>query len=609
MANERDTEQFVVDWFKKDPLYNMIKLEFQKSSSKNISELLKNASKSWNAQWRPEFLITFPSQNSKYLIVVECKDSISDHDSGAFNKNNKININKYAVDWVLHYASFLKNDYDVIAIAVSGKEDNFRVSNFLWKQWEDIYEDKKSDNILSVNDYLKLFANETFSENLKHVDIIQKAVYLNDEFQACSVSEYMRCTIVSAILLALLDWPFIWSYNKETNSENLGKSLISWIEKVLKDRQVRNLNSMLKEYQKILNEPLFTHKNIKKNKIQTYTIEILKEIIHYIEKNVLPLMSMDESGMDVLGKFYTEFVRYAGWSGNVWLVLTPVHVASFFCDLADLTAESIIYDPCTWSWWFLVAGMKKLLSLTNNDIIKNKIRQEQLVWVESRADMFTYACSNMMFRWDGKSNIYHWDCFQKESEIINNHKCTTSFLNPPYDVWSAGQMEFIEHALRVVSPSNWMVIAIVQMSCAIKNEKELIAIKEKLLSRHTLKAVISMPDELFNPAAAVATCIMVWKAWTPNNTKTWFWYLKDDWFEKRKHKWRIDSKKKWDSIKRNFLDAYKENEEITWLSVKKLVNARDERLAEAYLETNYDEIKEDDFIKKLKQYMIFNQTQ
>jgi hypothetical protein len=68
---------------------------------------------------------------------------------------------------------------------------------------------------------------------------------------------------------------------------------------------------MLKEYNKILNEPLFTHDNIKKNKIQIATIVILKEIIEYLDNNVLPLMKMDESGMDVLGKFYTEFVRYA----------------------------------------------------------------------------------------------------------------------------------------------------------------------------------------------------------------------------------------------------------------------------------------------------------
>lgn len=608
MPNERITEDIVRDHFKNDPLFNMIKMDEQKSSSKKVLDLLKNASKS--AKWKgtpwsgkPEFLISFPSENSKYLIIVECKYNLSDHVS-----DNPIkDPNKYAVDWVLHYAKFLSQEYDVLAIAVSGNKESNRISTFIWRQWSNEYEDKNTDKLLSINNYLKLFANETFSENLKHIDIIQKAVYLNEEFQAYSVSEYMRCTIVSAILLALLSTSFKTAYKVENKSSDLGDLLISWIKKVLVNRQVRSPESMLKEYQKILNEPLFTHSTIKKNKVQTPTITILKEIVEYIEKNVLPLMEMDDSGMDVLGKFYTEFVRYAWWSGNVGLVLTPVHIANFFCDLANLTTESVVYDPCTGSGWFLVASMKRMLSQTNDDTIKKRIKENQLIGVESRADMFTYACSNMMFRWDGRSNIYHWDCFQKENEILKNHKPTVSFLNPPYDVWPAWQMEFIEHALRTVNESNGTVVAIVQMSCAIKNEKELIAIKKKLLAKHTLKAVISMPDELFNPAASVATCVMIWQAWIPNSTKTRFGYLKDDGFEKRKHKWRIDAKKKWDIIKDNFLNAYRNNDAIAWLSVKKEITANDEWLAEAYMETDYTQLTEQDFIKNVKKYILFKE--
>jgi len=602
MANERITEDIVREHFKKDPLFAMIKMDEQKSSSKKVLDLLQAASKSWKWAGKPEFLISFPSQNSKYLIVVECKYNTADHQSKSWDE-----INKYAVDGVLHYAKFLSQEYEVLAIAVSGHEQELlRISTYKRWQWQKDYEDKKIDTLLAVNDYIKLFDNEVFSENLKNIDIIQKAVYLNDEFQACSISEYMRCTIVSAILLSLLDWPFKAAYPTYKHSEELWKGLVAGIDAVLKDKKVRNPESMVKEYQKILNEPLFTHESIKKDKTQIPTIVILKDIIDYIQKNVLPLMKMEDSGMDVLGKFYTEFVRYAGWSGKVWLVLTPVHVANFFCDLADITTESVVYDPCTWSGWFLVAAMKRMLSLTQNDNIKRRIKENQLIGVESRADMFTYACSNMMFRGDWRSNIYHGDCFHKETEILKDHQPTVSFLNPPYDVGSAGQMEFIDHTLRMVSKSNGIVVAIVQMSCAIKDEKELVAIKEKMLSQHTLKAVISMPDELFNPAAAVPTCIMVRQAGKPNTSKTWFWYLKDDGFEKRKHKWRIDAKKRRDGIRNNFLNIYKENEEIEWISVKKHITAQDERLAEAYMKTDYTKLSEDDFVKSIKKFYAFS---
>ena len=46
---------------------------------------------------------------------------------------NKTTTEQYAVDGALHYASFVKNDYDVIAIGVSGDTDkNYRLTSILW---------------------------------------------------------------------------------------------------------------------------------------------------------------------------------------------------------------------------------------------------------------------------------------------------------------------------------------------------------------------------------------------------------------------------------------------------------------------------------------------
>ncbi len=48
--------------------------------------------------------------------------------------------------------------------------------------------------------------------------------------------------------------------------------------------------------------------------------------------------------------------------------------------------------------------MEKLLELAGNDESKKThIKEKQLIGVEERTDMFTYACSNMMMRGDGKS--------------------------------------------------------------------------------------------------------------------------------------------------------------------------------------------------------------
>ena len=616
MANERITEDLVRGHFKNDPLFNTIKLEEQRSNNKRVVELLQAASKSGKGRGMPEFLISFPSQNSNYLIVIECKSETKNHKSIKFDKPKD-----YAVDGVLHYGRALSKEFDVICIAVSGQsESELLVSAFKQNKGEDSQLELPDISLRSINDYIKLFNNEHFEYNLKQVDIIEKAIHLNNLFQSFSVTENGRCTIVSAVLLSLMDNSFRMNYNSIEKSLYMAEDIIKSVERVLKSRGVKNIEEMIKEYRKIENEPIFKEEKVKINKAligkenkksnekkknqEVSTIEEIKEIVTYLYKNIYPLVTMDNAGFDVLGKFYTEFIRYAGSSQSQGLVLTPQHITELFCDLADITPKSIVYDPCCGSGGFLISAMKIMIEKAASHTEKESIKNSQLIGVERRPDMFTYACSNMLFRGDGKSNIYCGDCFNYEKIVRESHNPNVVFLNPPYDVGAVGQMQFIEHALNTIKQQG-VVIAIVQMSCAIKNEKELVVLKRKLLNEHTLKAVVSMPDELFNPHASVPTCIMVWEANKKNTSKTWFGYLKDDGFEKRKHKGRVDVKKRWQTVKDKFLDAYKNNDNIVGLSVKKAINENEEWCAEAYMETDYSTLSASDFEDVIKRFYSF----
>lgn len=604
--NERITEGIVRDHFRNDPLFSSVKWEEQKSFSKRIVEFLKNASKSKIAKGsgRPEFIVSFPSGNIDYLIIIECKADISKHRSKKLDDPAQ-----YSVDGVLHYAKALSEGYDVIAIAVSGQNiGELKVSHFVWRKGEaDYIEQKKDRRLLPINDYLKLFNNEQFAENLRNIDIIQKAIELNEEYHAYSISESTRCTVVSAILLSLLHEPFRNGYKLEPDSVSLGKAMLNAIETVLKHHRVKGKNEMLGEYIKILNEPLFQQNMIKHKKKKNHesTAEVAKRMVDFLDRNVYPLTQMEQSGFDIMGKFYTEFIRYAAGEQAQGLVLTPFHITDLFGVLADINTESVLYDPCCGTGGFLIAGMKRMLqNAGNNTKKKDSIKNDQLVGVELRPSMYTYACSNMMMRGDGKSNIYCGDCFMLEKEI-KKHKPTVAFLNPPYDGGSARQMEFIKHALDVVAPQNGTVIAIVQMSCAIKNEKELIAIKQSIVESHRLHAVLSMPDDLFYPVGVV-TVVMVFKANERHEgRKTWFGYFKNDGFEKRKQRGRIDAKGHWKEVQANWVSAYQELKELSGFSVMKEVLARDEWCAEAYLETNYSLLDDSEFESKIRNYVSF----
>ena len=607
MANERITEGIVRDHFKDDALFKSIKWEEQKSSNKRIAELLKGGSKGGGkGNGYPEFIISFPT-NSNYLIVIECKASIQKHES-----KNRDNAKDYAVDGVLHYARALKEEFNVVAIAVSGQnETELQVSHFYCKKNSDTYSEFPDKKLLKLEDYLQVFDDQFFMSDFYTRDIAFKARELNEEFHLRSITEDKRCTMVSGMLLALIDKKFTQEYESQPTIKKLGQAMLTAIDAVFEAEEdmVRNKSALIAEFSTLLNEPLFAHETI--NNTDTHkkesTLDTAKEFILYLQKFVFPLVKHANIGYDVLGRFYIEFIRYAQSQQKQGLVLTPPHITELFCDFAEIRVTDCVYDPCCGTGGFLVSAMQRMFKIAGNDKkIRRNIRQHQLCGVEMRPAMYAYACSNMRFRGDGKSNLYNGDCFLHEQLIKDNHKPTVAFLNPPYDVGCDGQMKFIEHALNTINPqAEGRVVAIVQMSCAIKDEKELKSVKARILAKHHLKALLSMPDDLFYPIGVV-TCIMVFEANKPNNgRKTWFGYFKDDGFEKRKHLGRIDARNRYTAIKERWLSAYKNQDEIPGLSVRKEVTAADEWCAEAYMETDYSTLCDEDFVRKMKEYIAF----
>ena len=241
----------------------------------------------------------------------------------------------------------------------------------------------------------------------------------------------------------------------------------------------------------------------------------LRDLINDLNENVLPYVSND--GFDVLGKFYTQFIRYAGNDSKTGLVLTPTHITDLFCDLADLNENSRVFDPCCGTGGFLVSAMNHMLDKSGNNLDKHKkIKSNQLIGIEERADMFSHACSNMMMRGDGKSHIHYGDCFDEElKKRVLEESPDRVFLNPPYSEQEDEQLGFIENAMECISP-NGICIAICQMSTVVSAANKTVEVRKRLLEKHTLEAVLSMPDSLFHPASSVNACIIILKAGTPH---------------------------------------------------------------------------------------------
>jgi type I restriction enzyme M protein len=475
---------------------------------------------------------------------------------------------------------------------------------------------KEDGELLDVFSYIKRLKGEEQAQSIESAEITKTAIDLNKELNDYSIVEYERCTLISAILLALQNSAFKSSYKEQATSKKLQPTparlanfIVSSIKNVLTDNDIDDdrIGSMLGEYEKIKSHSIAKSPMIKKKKASEQQPNyVLRDIALRLEKSVLPLIAMGEKGYDVLGRFYREFIRYAGTDKKTGLVLTPQHITEFFSEVVSLNVNDVVYDSCCGSGGFLISAMKYMLLLAGaNERKKKAIRNRQLVEIERRTDMFTFACSNMMMSGDGKSHIYQGDSFASgERAKVRALSPTVGFLNPPYDVGEDGQLEFIESTLDCLQ-SGGRCCAVVQMSCATSANARTIVVRERLLKRHTLMGVLSMPDDLFHPVGVV-TCVMVFEAKKPHphGFKSFFGYFKNDGYQKTKHMGRVN-KGSWESIKQHWLSLYLNREKEVGLSVLKAVTAKDEWCAEAYIETDYASLTQLTYTDVVKRYVVF----
>ena len=555
----------------------------------------------------PEFVITLNAELNT-VIVVECKRNISQHES-----KNKDQPAKYAVDGVLYYAKYLKDEFNVIAIAESGVDaSKMLVSTFYWpKNQADYIEYTKIRNIiLEPENYLKMIKGEKIQKAYSLDEIQITAANMHDSLRINKMTEKLKPLFVAGILLALQDESFCNDYDKLTSFSSLMNSCCTAIENVLDDGEIDN-----KKIQEIKNKFKEIDSVIKLKATPLQEDNSLRWYIQQLELKVKPMMDYVGNTVDALGVFYHEFISYSSGDGNsLGIVLTPQHLTEFMAELINIDKNSKVIDICCGSGAFLVTSMGIMFKQATSNTEIEYIRKNNLYGIEQDSDIHTLALANMIIRKDGKSHIMHGDCF--DPTIIDKLKdlkdmvgkpvvLNKGLLNPPYSQKDHVELEFVERELSILCQGGELAV-VCPMSCAIgtkfKNERA------RLMQKHTLKAVFSMPDDIFyGNNASTNVCVMVWEAWKPHDSSvsTFFGYYKDDGFVKRKKLGRIDAFGKWEGIKTEWLRLYREREEKEGFSTKAKVKAFDEWLCEAYMKTDFSKLTDDDFEKSILEYLSY----
>ena len=604
MANEAKTSQLFRKLLKAKGYYDDkdIVVEEQQAENPKINKLLQNASKSGTGKGFPDFIITC-GRYPDLVIVVECKADTK------MQKSDTLDSYKdYAVDGALLYASFLSKEYDVVAIGFSGeKESLYEISHYIQLNGEkDCHQLFNDGELLDLDSYHHGLMQSTYKFNQDFNKLLDYTKEVNQELHDKKIKERLRALLISGILIALKNERFKAEYKNYETTEQLVNNMYAAICAELRRSDVpnRNKESLVKGYEFITTNPSINNSSAEGK-------QYLTDLISNCDSRINGF-NVTHKYIDTISQFYVEFLRYANNDKGLGIVLTPPHITELFCELAQIDKDSVVFDNCAGTGGFLVSAMKRMLENAGGDIAKEqRIKDWQLIGIEYDEEIYTLLISNMIVHRDGRTNIIRDDCFNVSAKEINEKfHPTIGLLNPPYKNKGKGieELEFVLNNLSMLEKGG-RCVAIMPISCVNDVSGKSYLLKQKILQKHTLEAVLSLPEELFhNSKVNTVTCAVVLTAHVPHpeNKKTWFGYCRNDGFVKRKNKGRIDAYHTWQQIKEQWVSAYVNREVIPGFSLMQKVTATDEWCAEAYLTTDYEHLTEDDFLETVKNFYLFN---
>lgn len=599
-----------------------IKLDAQGSEIKEINEALKTASKRGTGKVGfPEYVGVVKD----FIIVIEDKANLENHIK--YNEDKLISletkdVTDFAVNGALFYAKHLIQNTTykkVFAFGVSGNSKNHKITPLfvddrlnVFDRLEDV-ESFISFTEKNIDEYYLCDVLKESSDTEKELEeILADAKELHEHLRNYgNMKDEEKPLVVSGILLALRERDngnfSIDSLNADSYITD-GQKIYNAIEASFKRTDlspVTKIDKILSQFAVIKDSTKLNEKN------STLGETPLKFFTKFLDEKLYKSIKYTRSAEDYLGRFYGEFMRYSGGSGQtLGIVLTPRHITELFCDLLDLKTTDRIFDPCCGTGGFLVAALHTMLSKSSSDTEKQHIRKNQLYGIELRPDMFTVATTNMILRGDGKSNLHCDDFIAKNpKQLQTDFRATVGMLNPPYSQGSKDnpdlyEIAFTKHLLDSLLPNSRCAVIVPQSSMTGKSKEEQ-GIKESILKKHTLEGTIMLQKDTFY-GIGVIPCIAVFTAGVPHDKEKVckFINFEDDGFKVSPHIGLLETESAKDK-KQHLLDVWFDRIEApTKFCVKTTITAEDEWLHSFYYFN--DEIPTDkDFEKTVGDYLTF----
>ena len=563
-------------------------------------------------------------ENDRLVVLVECKNKFSRWDKGEIQRQ------------LQEYVRYEKEYTEKRIVAILAETEGDEV--WTWYGGSVIIDDQhrklQERTIKSFEEYENLCFGK-INNKIKIVDSIKQ---LNELLHSNNINERLRSQFVGTCLLAIKNGLQYKNINESIDREN-GQRLtkvqviIKGITDILSGLLAKdfeeddNSESRLNKAEKI---SALNRRVLEDQDVQNLNYEDFKQILGFIDENIIPYIDdSSTAGQDLLNLFFTTFNKYVGKSDKNQ-AFTPDHICDFMSKAVGVNKNSIVLDPCCGSGAFLVRAMTDAMDDCDNQSQRTNVKRHQIYGIEYEDGAFGLSSTNMLIHGDGNSNVVKDSMFDRK-EWIQDKNINIVLMNPPYNAtknqsnpefartWSSSTKEdpskgfhYVEWIARHVS-SNCKMAVLLPMQCAIGNGAVIKEFKKKMLDNYTLDAVFSLPNEMFYPGASATACCMIFdlsQRHERTNRDTFFGYFKDDKFIKRKGTGRIEKtdnngKSLWVETEEKWLYLYKNRIAEPGLSVTHKVDENDEWLAEAYMETDYNDLSESDFQNSINNYLAY----
>jgi len=329
---------------------------------------------------------------------------------------------------------------------------------------------------------------------------LQAAERINGILHLGGINKNDRAKTMAALLLSVVDQP--------PNLDTALPVLIAEINARSKAVLTNNGKPDFAPFVQIL-PPVNTTNHLK---FKAALVRTIQELLN------LNIRSAMNSSTDVLGQFYEVFLKYGNGAKEIGIVLTPRHVTRFAVDAVGVTSHDLILDPACGTGGFLVAAFDHVRRTAKPKQL-DRFKRYQLFGIEQESYVAVLAIVNMIFRGDGKHNIIEGNCFStnlqpqtvdgvpsavysKDPAKPGTEPITRVLMNPPFALKGSVDQErkFVTRALSLMADGG-ILFSLLPMDCMFGAHEEKVWRTSELLAHHTLLAVVSLPHELFYPAA------------------------------------------------------------------------------------------------------------